>query len=195
MNAQVPAPALDPLHSKRWKIRKENDARAVRTRHPPPAASLVAAIMAWTSPLTFSLPVFRWISGWITAFRRLAKPSSDGDVCPEGITLSPAGLLGKRQHPRMKFQDFAPLLPMRRSRERTHASLRRCDLQQRAVSRAHHSLLRSSLWAPVPMFPVTLLPDQPSWSGGSESLLNSRQRKSERREAAQPNRNQRQKPT
>lgn len=34
------------------------------------------------------------------------KPSSDGDVCPEGMTLSPARLLGERQHPLRKLQDF-----------------------------------------------------------------------------------------
>lgn len=46
MDAQVPAPAVDPAPSKRWKIRKEKDAGAVRTRQPPPAAPVVGTIMA-----------------------------------------------------------------------------------------------------------------------------------------------------
>lgn len=136
---------LEPLH---WKKMENEESK----RHLPPAAS--GATTTWTSPLTLSQPRFRWISGKIAGFCRLAKPSSDGDVCPEWITLSPARLLGKSQHPLMKCQNFPTLFPMRRSRERSHASLWRCDLQQRAVSRAHHSLVISSLSAP--MFPVTL---------------------------------------
>lgn len=62
---------------------------------------------------------------------------------PERDHSQPCSPPREKTTPADEMSGFS-VIPDGRSRERSHSSMRRCDLQQRAVSRAHHSLLISS---------------------------------------------------
>lgn len=92
------------------------------------------------------------------ASAKYRKPSSDGNVCPKGIIFNTARLLEKT--PANEISGFSDVIPDEAQQGPIPRQSLDMRLQERGVTRVHHSLIISSLLlcrsAWVQLDPVTL---------------------------------------
>lgn len=105
--------------------------------------------MAHSSKCTHFLPYYLAIlyrNKSALAFAKYRKPPADENVCPKGIILNKARPLSeKKNHPLMKFLDFPDVIPDEAQQAPIPRQSLVMRLQERGVTRVHHSLIISSL--------------------------------------------------
>lgn len=123
---------INANHSQRRACITPTKAFTCAGRHSLPYYSLYLEILyrseSALASANYRKPPFRW--------KRLPKRDYSQHCSPP---------LEKKKTPANENSGFSPtLFQMRRSRDRSHASLWLCDLQERGVTRVHHSLIISS---------------------------------------------------